>query len=237
MKKFFLFILLLFLSPALYGQQDKNRTERIINFHSDIVINTSGTIRAAESIKVYAAGKEIKRGIFRSIPLYRKDKSGKNKKMTYNVISVLCNGKKETYRIDNSDRNYMKIYIGKEKVLLKPGVYEYVITYESPGQIGFFDTFDELYWNVTGNEWSFAIENASASITLPNNTKSIDTACYTGRSGSTEKNCSSSGGGDRVDFKSGISLKAKEGLTAVVSFPRDIIMRPAPPSGIDKELS
>ena len=234
MKKLFLFILL-FLCPALYGQQAENRTERIINFHSDIIIHTTGVIRSAETIKVYANGDVIKRGIFRTLPVYRKDKYGNNKRMTYNIISVLRDGQKETYRIDNSDSNYIKIYIGKAEVFLKPGIYEYVITYESPGQIGFFDDYDELYWNVTGTEWSFAIEQASAAITLPGNAKSINRACYTGPKGSTAKNCSSQGEGNKVNFKTGRSLKAREGLTAAVSFPRDIIERP--PAGNESSLS
>ena len=32
--------------------------------------------------------------------------------------------------------------------MLSPGYYDYEIKYESAGQIGFFEDFDELGWNV-----------------------------------------------------------------------------------------
>ena len=38
--------------------------------------------------------------------------------------------------------------MGNEDVFLSPGTYEYVIRYITENQIGFFEEFDELYWNV-----------------------------------------------------------------------------------------
>ena len=238
MKKNLFCILLLLLCPAIYGQYNDsnetgNRTERIINFHSDIVIDATGMMRVTESIKVYAAGRDIKRGIVRCIPVYRTDKYGVKKKMDINILSVICNGHSEKYRTENAGDN-KEIFIGDAKVSLKSGVYEYVITYETPGQVGFFDTFDEIYWNVTGNEWEFIIERASASITLPNNAESISTSCYTGPEGSTATNCSSEDAGNKVHFETNRKLFAHEGFTVVVSFPRDII--PRLPDVIDEPI-
>ncbi|MDR0230787.1 MAG: DUF2207 domain-containing protein [Dysgonamonadaceae bacterium] len=223
MRKILFCTLLLFLCSAIYGQQ----AERIINFHSDIVIDTTGIIRVTESIKVFADGDEIKRGIFRSLPLYREDKYGKKHKMNYDIISVWRDGNKEKYRAEN-DGEYKKIYIGNPDIYLNPGTYEYVITYESAGQISFFDDFDELYWNVTGNYWSFYIEQASASITLPNDVHSLSTSCYTGYSGSTEMNCFSEDADNIIRFETNELLSSYEGFTVAVSFPRDIIKRPPP---------
>jgi len=237
---FYTFLLLLcpvFLCPAIYGQQDdfnetSNRTERIINFHSDIVIDTTGMIRVTETIKVFSNGKDIKRGIVRSIPVYRTDKFDKKQKMTIDIVSVSCNGKREDYKIENVGE-YKEVYIGNAKVYLKPGIYEYVIVYKSPGQVGFFDEFDELYWNVTGNEWEFYIEQASASITLPDDAQSLSVSCYTGFLRSTAMNCSSEEAGNKVHFKTDGRLVVREGFTVAVSFPRDIIKRPLPPTVSD----
>jgi len=224
MRKINFCTLLLLLCSAVYGQ-----SERIINFHSDIVIDTTGIIRVTESIKVFANGDEIKRGIFRGLPLYREDKHGEKHKMNYDIISVLRDGDKEKYKIENTGE-YKKIYIGNPDIYLTSGIYEYVIVYESTGQIGFFDDFDELYWNITGNDWAFYIEQASASITLPNGAHSLSASCYTGYSGSTEKNCFSGEAGNTVHFETNESLSAYEGFTVAVSFPRDIIKRPPPPT-------
>ena len=54
----------------------------------------------------------------------------------------------------------MLIYIRDVNVLLDPGEYDYTVVYENYGQIGFFDEYDELYWNVTGNTSVFAIAKA-----------------------------------------------------------------------------
>ena len=226
MKQFF-YLLLLIQCTLVFGQHKEvlNQTERILNFHSDIVIDTTGKIRVTESVTVYASGNEIKRGIVRSLPVYRTDKHGKEQKVSLKMISVSCNGNDEDYRIESSG-NYKEIYIGKSDVFLDPGVYEYVITYESRGQIGFFDTFDELYWNVTGNDWKFYIEKASARITLPKDVESINTACYTGVYGSAAMNCSAETTGNSVFFETEDQLIYGEGLTVAVSFPCDIVKRP-----------
>ena len=55
-------------------------------------------------------------------------------------------------------------------------------------QIGFFDNYDELYWNVTGNGWIFPIDKASATIHLPAGAKILQNSFYTGAQGSTDTN-------------------------------------------------
>lgn len=35
------------------------------------------------------------------------------------------------------------------------------------GQVRHFRTYDELYWNVTDNDWEFVIENATCTVRLP----------------------------------------------------------------------
>ena len=61
------------------------------------------------------------------------------------------------------------------KVFLKPSRYTYSLTYRTNRQIGFFERFDELYWNVTGNGWRFPIERAAAVVELPTGATVIET--------------------------------------------------------------
>jgi hypothetical protein len=147
MKTVYSIFISLFFFLAVHGQQN----ERIIRFHSDIVIETDGTVQVTEHIKVFAAGDEIKRGIIRDIPVYRKNTKGKRVKVDINVVSVLCNGEKANFKTWEDGGN-IEIRIGEEHILLKPGEYEYVIQYTHRGHVGFFDDYDELYWNVTGND-------------------------------------------------------------------------------------
>ena len=216
-------LLLCLTFAAAFGQEKEK--ERIIRFHADIVIDTDGRIEVAEHITVYAAGQEIKRGIVRELPLYRKNKKGKRVSTEYKVLSVMRDGIDSPYHI-GKESDKLEIYTGEADVFLQEGEYEYVIVYESYGHVGFFDEYDDLYWNVTGNDWIFAIERASATVSLPDSAQVIQMSCYTGKKGSTEKLCSCNISNDGLPiFTANGTLAPHEGLTIAVGFTRDIIDR------------
>jgi hypothetical protein len=85
--------LCLFCLSATFGQtaMQTQPDERVIRFHSDITIDTTGRIEVTEHIRVYAAGNEIKRGIVRELPLTREMKDGKRMKVDYKIIEVRSN--------------------------------------------------------------------------------------------------------------------------------------------------
>ncbi|MDR1161839.1 MAG: DUF2207 domain-containing protein [Tannerellaceae bacterium] len=206
-----------------------NEAERVQRFHADIRVDTTGRIEVSESIVVYAAGDAIQRGIVRVMPLYRTDKDGKKHTMNIGLLSVQCNDRDEPYSAQ-TEGNDLAIYIGNRDVYLTPGVYTYRITYESDGHIGFFDDYDELYWNVTGHEWAFAIDEASATIRLPGGASPVHAACYTGPAGSTQSNCMAEEAANGLTLRTKGRLAPREGFTVAVSFPRDTIKRPPPPT-------
>lgn len=230
MIRFFCIIFFHFSVFALFAQDDNN-SERILNFHSEIVIDTTGRVQVTEHIKVYSLGISIKRGIVRRIPIYRKDVNNDKKRIDIKVLSVVRDGHAEDYHEDIENGMHI-IYMGNKDRFLNPGVYEYAIAYESYGHVGFFDEFDELYWNVTGNDWDFMIDKASVAIRLPDGAKAIDMACYTGAEGSTDNACTSLSEDSVVSFYSNGALLKGEGLTVAVSFTRDIVKRPPPPGKV-----
>ena len=59
----------------------------------------------------------------------------------------------------------------------------YRIAYRTTRQLRRFDGYDEVYWNATGNFWSFPILSATAEVHLPEGAKSLQVAGYTGGSG------------------------------------------------------
>ncbi|WP_316821583.1 DUF2207 domain-containing protein [Pedobacter gandavensis] len=222
-----LFISAIAQEPLTVQTEQDNRSERIISFHTDIKIDTSGMMYISEKIKVYSSGDQIARGIIRSIPIYRKDIFGDRKSADFKITSVLKDGKSENYKTRN-DGSVRSIYLGNEDVLLDPGVYTYEINYQTKGQVGFYKNYDEIYWNVTGNDWNFSIEKASATIVLPKGALAGNTACYTGPSGSTDKNCSISILPDQsVSFKTTESLPSGSGFTVALAFTKGIIHRPS----------
>ena len=60
--------------------------------------------------------------------------------------------------------NGVRIRIGDPDKYVEVGEHRYVIRYSTTRQIGRFNGFDELYWNATGNGWTFPIDVAEARI-------------------------------------------------------------------------
>ena len=56
----------------------------------------------------------------------------------------------QNLRINFGDDNYISY-----------GEHTYRLVYSMDRAVRFFDDYDELYWNVTGNEWNFPIAFAS----------------------------------------------------------------------------
>ncbi|MEI6766991.1 MAG: DUF2207 domain-containing protein [Bacteroidota bacterium] len=208
-------------SQAQYEQQ-----ERIISFRSFIRVHNDGTITVNEKITVYCGLDQIKRGIFRVLPVVSKDKYGNSFRTRYNILSVERDGVPEPYKIKFENQK-KKIYIGQEDVFLKPGVYTYDISYEAPRQIGFFEGYDEIYWNVTGNDWAFQIDTAEAIIRLPAGTNIMSHSVYTGAYGSKGEDARYfvESNGD-IHFISTAALGSYEGMSVAVAFPKGIIPQP-----------
>ncbi len=57
--------------------------------------------------------------------------------------------------------------IGGADRTLKPGIYNYEIRYQVSNHFSRFHDWDELYWNVTGNDWSWPIGKARFQLVLP----------------------------------------------------------------------
>ncbi|MDO5509884.1 MAG: DUF2207 domain-containing protein [Weeksellaceae bacterium] len=213
---------LLLLSVLAFGQQ-----ERISSFEAKIVVDTSGLLSVTETIRVYAAGDKIKRGIYRKLPATR-NINGRVIPAEYSVVSVQRNGQTEKYH--TRAQNNFWLYIGEEDVMLPTGWHTYVIEYASRNQIGFFENYDEIYWNVTGTEWDFAIDSVSANVYVPNNAEVLQYACYTGRTGSKESECSAQKlSATHVQFATN-SLQQRENLTVAVGFTKGVLASPPPPT-------
>lgn len=223
MKRLFFIVLLFANHLALFSQ-----SERVLSFHSDIEVDTSSTITVKESIKIYANGSVFKRGITRTIPTVSVDSSGKRVKLDYKILSVERDGRASKYHTEK-ENGAITIYVGESDVFLNEGEYKYSITYRMSGQIRFFDTYDEIYWNVNGFDWELPFGQVSSQITLPVGGNIIQNACYTGRYGSTSSNCSPTVSSENSISFSAENLSAGENLTVAVGFKKGIVRQPPPP--------
>jgi hypothetical protein len=118
--------------------------------------------------------------------------------------------------------------MGRKNVFLRPGEYTYTITYRTDQQLGFFKEFDELYWNVTGNGWTFAIDRAEAVLELPAGAEILKKAAYTGYFGAKGGHYTTSTDSDgNIRFATTRPLRPKEGLTIAVAWPKGIVKEPS----------
>ena len=202
------------------------QSERILNFKSLIVVHPDATLTVTEDIMVQATGREIKRGIVRDFPTTYRDRLGNTVKVAFTLEQVLRDGRAEPYHTQ-SVANGIKIFIGKQDVFLRSGVYTYTIRYRVDRELGFFKDFDELYWNVTGNGWTFAIDRAEAYIDLPAGAKILKSAAYTGYQGGRGQDFTVQPGDHSIVFKTTRPLAPREGLTVAVSWPKGIVREPS----------
>lgn len=224
MKRLLAALGLVWLFLALAGAA---RAEEIFtSYHSDIGLAKDGTLTVTETIRAIVEGDQIKRGIYRDLPLTFTDANGRTAKVDFKLVSVERDGNAEPYRTE-SIKGGIRIYSGDADVFLSRGEHTFRFTYETARQIRFFDDHDELYWNVTGTDWAFPIEEASATVTLPSGVKAQALDVFTGRYGATDKNARAVEEGDELMFTTTRRLQPGEGLTIAIKMPKGSIERPS----------
>ncbi len=185
-------------------------------------------MQVTEHIDVIAGGIKIKRGIYRDFPTKYKDRFNNNYNVGFDVKSVLRNDYTEDYHT-KPQSNGVRVYFGNKDRTLSKGQHKYLLRYTTNRQLGFFENHDELYWNVTGNDWDFPIDKASAEIYLPDGVPrdKITLEAYTGYQGDKGQDFQAHiGVGNKITFETTRPLKSREGLTIVVSFPKGYIDEP-----------
>ena len=202
------------------------QSERILNFKSFIKVHPDASMTVTEDITVQAAGQEIKRGIIRDFPTTYRDRLGNTVRVGFQVEEVLRDGRAEPYQTE-SVSNGVKIRIGQKDVFLRSGQYTYTIRYRVDRELGFFKDFDELYWNVTGNGWTFAIDHAEAYIELPAGATILKSAAYTGYQGDRDHDFTVRADDNLIVFKTTRPLASREGLTVAVSWPKGVVHEPS----------
>ena len=216
-------LLLFLLSHATLAE------EQIRHFHSDIMVLQDGSMQVTETIEVNAENKNINRGIYRDFPTRYKDRFGNNYVVDFTITGVSRNGVSEPYHTENKS-NGVRIYIGDKNRLVSRGVHTYRIRYTSNRQLGFFDEHDELYWNVTGNDWAFPIVEASARVKLPADipASAMTATAYTGIQGSKAQDYTSHlEYPGTAFFRTTTDLPPRHGLTIVVGWPKGYVTEPS----------
>src|SRR6266403_6027400 len=164
----------------LFASAARARELRIEKFDSEIVVSPKGTIDVTETIQVQFIGSW--KGLYREIPIEYVTPQGLNYTLFLSVKRV-TDGSGSSLKFESSrERHYrkLKIYVPEAQDSHRTIIIEYTVS----DAIKFFEDHDELYWNVTGDEWDVPIQSAHANIILPAEASNIRATAFTGVYGS-----------------------------------------------------
>ncbi|MEX0650289.1 MAG: DUF2207 domain-containing protein [Candidatus Andersenbacteria bacterium] len=216
MRRLLVFAITVLAFPLTSSAQEDWRIDR---FHSDLVITLSGVVQITETIAV-DFGSVDKHGIFRNLPhTYSNPNESASTYTRLDVEAVTRDGSDEPYTISRNS-SHIQIKIGDPSTEIS-GMHTYVITYTATGILRAFDDYDELYWNVTGNDWGVPITTASATIKVPAG-DFTQISCYRGYAGATDECTTQLTDSTLVGFLTG-ELLVGEGMTVAAGFAKGIV--------------
>ncbi|HUF51476.1 MAG TPA: DUF2207 domain-containing protein [Longimicrobiales bacterium] len=222
MRRSLLLLLLVLLGLSALPARALARSLEIRDFHSSIVVRRDGSIRVTERITVHFEG--TWNGIYRVIPVaYRTDR-GLNYSLRLRVTSVTDDAGHTLYTEQERDGGSLRIRMHV------PGATDVtrtlVLTYEVANGLRFFEEHDELYWNVTGDNWDFPIQRVTAEVILPPAAAGVRATSFAGARGSIESGGAGEQVGNGVYFRSARPLGFHEGMTVVVGWNPGVVHRP-----------
>ncbi len=207
---------------ATTGPAAAQRSLEIHRFDAEISVNTDGSIDVAESFRVRFNGSW--NGIYRVIPVKYRTSLGVNWTIQLSLTSAT-----------DEQGTALRTETSRDGALLKyklwvPGAQDTTRTitlkYRARNALRFFEDHDELYWNVTGDEWDVALGDVSAKITLPVGATGMRATAFNGTYGSTGRDAQIAIEGNSVRITMPRKLEFKEGLTAVVGWNKGLVPQP-----------
>ncbi len=200
------------------------RDWHIARFDARMSVAQDGTTQVTERLDVVFEG--VYHGIYRDIPIEYPGPHGSNYTLFLKVTGV-TDGDGNKLKYDSSVRNgsrHLKIYIPDAVDATRT----VLIGYSVRNAVRWFDDHDELYWNVTGNDWAVPIESASAIISFPENAAgNLRAQAFTGVYGAQAQDATVEIHGSSVRFASTQELSMREGLTADVYISKGVLTQPS----------
>lgn len=213
-------VLVLLAAPALA----QPRGYSIESFRVSLEVSSDGSLLVREAIAFAFRGSH--QGIFRTIPV-RYERQGFNYVLRVDRIQVLDEqGMPLKSEVSDVGR-YLRIKAWVSGA--QDATREVSVLYRVRRGLLSFDDHDELYWNVTGNEWLVPIGTAEALVTLPRSVpmESVRVLAFTGPSGAVGQDYVLDRLENLLVFRTSRSLRVREGLTVVVGWPSGHVRLPS----------
>lgn len=197
----------------------------IQHFDERVTVDPDASIEVSEIIDVQFIGGPW-HGIYRTIPVEYTSPSGLNYTLFLKPLSVTDdNGQPLRYETSRQGRYLrFKVYVPNADDSTRTVVLRYRVL----DAVRFFSDHDELYWNVTGDQWDAPIEAGSAHIELPQGVTGLRATAYTGVYGSREQQAQVNVKGNAADIQTTQPLGYRAGLTAVVGWDKGFVHAPSP---------
>ncbi len=207
----------------------QERQLTIESFDGRVEIGADGIIDVEERLRVRFDGEW--NGVRRVLSL--KHRTARDRRETLRLEDIAAvDGDGQPLRIESERES------GARRLLIwVPGAVDatrtVVLRYRVTNALRFFDEdaptgyHDELYWNVTGNEWDVAIRRATATIVLPNGVSELAAWAYTGPAGSVAQDAAVQVDATTVRVAANRPFDAYEGLTVSVTWAPGVVQRPS----------
>lgn len=211
---------------------------RIRAFDADLVVERDGTLLVTEKLRVAFFGPW--NGLNRDLSLEHRTGEGRREKLRVELLGVV-DERGQPYEVEEESpaawTKRFKIWArspnNEERTLVIRYRVKNALRYFFAEQNSEVGDLDELYWNVTGNEWTMPIDRATARVILPDGAAPRRQAVYTGYSGETGDDAGTDAdvrsAQGIVTFSTRRELSPGEGLTIAVGVaPGAIAGRPTP---------
>jgi len=190
------------------------RQLKIEKFSAEIFVQPDSSLDVTETIEVGFIG--VWHGLYRTVPIEYETPQGFNYSL-FVTLQEATDQAGQKLKVESSrDGHYLKwkIYVDDATDVDRT----IHLRYKVRNGLKFFEDHDELYWNVTGDEWDVPVGNASAQIFLPQGVTGVRTNEFTGSYGSRAQNANVKASENSVEVSMVRPLAFHEGLTVVVGW-------------------
>jgi len=207
---------------ALGAASASARQLKIEKFSAEIFVQPDSTLDVNETIEANFIG--TWHGMYRTIPVEYVTPQGFNYSLFVKLESA-TDAAGQPLKVESSRERHSlkwKIYLDDATDVVRT----IHLHYQVRNGLKFFEDHDELYWNVTGDEWDVPIGDATAQIFLPPGVTGVRSTEFTGSHGSRAQNADIKASENTVEVSMLGPLAFHEGLTVVIGWDKGFVTEP-----------